>query len=238
MSVVAAAIIGSAVVGGVVSSSNAKTAAKAQQGASDAAAIQSEIAQDQWGRYKEIYDPLERKYVKDAQEYTSAENYQRAAGDAAATVSSQFGKARDRLSRTPGLDPSSPGFAASMSGLDLAQAATDATSQNAARQQVTTTGHNYMTDAIALGKGLPAQASATAGQAANTQQGIANSQLAQGNATAANWGNVANRVINVAGSSNWLGNAPASTGVVPGVTGTATMNSPVPQYNGYDYGGQ
>ena len=59
--------------------------------------MQAQIANEQWGKYKEIYDPLEKKFVSEAQNYDTPENYAKAAGDASATVSQQFDKARDRL---------------------------------------------------------------------------------------------------------------------------------------------
>lgn len=176
MSGIATAIGFSAVVGGIASDRASKRAASAQQGASDAAMMQANIAQEQWDKYNEMYAPLEQKYIDEAQNYDSPENYSRAAGDASATVSSQFSKARDRLGRTPGLDPSTGAYQSSLVGLDLAQAASDATQQNAARQRVKDTAYARKTDALSLGKGLPAQASAGLSNAATTMSSIAGQQ--------------------------------------------------------------
>ncbi len=130
------------------------------EGANDAAAaasrLQAEIAKDQWNKYKEIYQPMEREFVNESQNYDSPDNYRRAAGEAQATVASQFAKARDRLQRTPGLDPSTGAYQAGTLGLELGQAATDATQQNAARQMVRDKARAYKTDAISLGKNMPA----------------------------------------------------------------------------------
>ena len=156
-----AAVAGAAIstIGGsLLNSGNSKSANKANNAAADATTLTAQIAGDQWDRYKQMYSPLEDQFVKDAQNYDSASRYQQAAGDASATVSQQFGKARDRLTRTPGLDPSSPAFTSQMAGLDLVQAATDATQQNVARKNVTDTAYARKTDALSLGKGLPAQA--------------------------------------------------------------------------------
>jgi hypothetical protein len=177
------------------------------EGANDAAAastrMQSEIAKDQWNRYKEIYEPLERGMVADAQNYASPENFALAAGDASASVASQFGKARDRLSRTPGLDPSSGAFASSMVGLDLAQAATDVTQQNTARARVKDMAYARKTDALSLGKGLspdkslPALAAAGLGSAASGSLAQAQFGQHQSNAQAVGLGRVTDRVVDM-----------------------------------------
>lgn len=179
----------------------------ANNAAADANALQAQIARDQWNRYKEIYEPLERGMVEEAQNYDSPENYAKAAGEASATVSSQFSKARDRLSRTPGLDPSTPGAQATMAGLDLAQAASDATQQNAARQKVKDTAYARKTDALSLGKGLPANASSMLSTSANNNLSLAQAGMTQANNQAAAFGRVADRVFSSPTVSNWLGNA-------------------------------
>lgn len=167
-----AGAVASSVVGSALSDSGG--GGQATSSASDAAGIQAQIANEQWGKYKEIYDPLEKKFVSEAQNYDTPENYAKAAGDASATVSQQFGKARDRLARTPGMDPSQAGYSANLMGLNLAQAATDATQQNAARQKVKDTAFARQTDALSLGKGLPASASSMLANSAQTNMGLAN----------------------------------------------------------------
>lgn len=179
----------------------------ANNAAADANRLQAEIARDQWNRYKEIYEPLERGMVEDAQNYDSPENYAKAAGEASATVSSQFSKARDRLSRTPGLDMSTPGAQATMAGLDLAQAANDATQQNAARQKVKDTAYARKTDALSLGKGLPANASSMLSTSANNNLSLAQAGQTQANNQAAAFGRVVDRVFSSPTVSNWLGNS-------------------------------
>ena len=181
-------------------------AGEANGAAANASNTQARIANEQWQRYKEVYAPLESSMVKEAQNYDSPENYAKAAGEAQATVSSQFGKARERLSRTPGLDPSSPGATASMAGLDLAQAATDATQQNAARQKVKDVAYARKTDAISLGKGLPAMASSALGQSANASLAQAQFQQGQANAQAGASGRIVDRVLNNPSTSNWINN--------------------------------
>jgi hypothetical protein len=206
----AAAIIGSAVIGGVASNKASKRAAAAQQGASDAAAQQAEIARDQWETYKSTYQPLEKELVADAQEFDSPERYREAAGQAAADVSSQFGLARERLTRQPGFDPSSAAAQSGMVGLDLAQAASGATSQNAARRNVRDMAWARKVDALGLGKGLPASASSMLSSSANTMGNIASNQYSLADSQSRTAGRVMDRVFSNPATSNWLGNVGTS----------------------------
>lgn len=192
--------------GSLLNRSSSNAAARANNSAADAAQLQSQIALEQWDRYNEVYATLEDNLVRDAQNYDSPENYAKAAGDASATVSEQFGKARDRLSRTPGLDPSSGAYQSNLMGLELAQAATDATQQNAARQRVKDTAFARKTDALSLGKNLPAQASSALASSASTGLNLAQYNQNQANQTAGALGRVTDRIFNSPSMSNWLGN--------------------------------
>lgn len=171
-------------------------------GGSAAADMQAQIGKEQWDRYKQVYAPLEDKYVQEAQNYDTPEQYAKAAGEASATVSQQFSKARGQLGRS-GVDTSSPAYTASMAGLDQAQAAQDAVSQNSARQGVKDTAWARKTDALSLGKGLAATASSALGSASQNQ-------LAQSNANAAAAGSLGRVASNIVGSpvvQGWLGSA-------------------------------
>ena len=178
------------VVGGIMGKKSNDAAARSADAQSYLANTQGDIANEQWERYKDIYAPMEDKYVQEAQQYDSPENYAKAAGEAAADSSLAFAKARDRLNRTPGLDPSSGAYQKNIIGLNLAQAATDATAQNAARQTVKDTAWGRKTNAISLGKGLPTQASQGLSAAANTQAGLTNYYQNKADATAAQWGSL------------------------------------------------
>jgi len=203
-----AGTLGAAAIGAASSRGASKAAARASQASSDAAGLQARIAAEQWDKYNEIYDPLERQVVKEAQQYDTPEQYAREAGDASATVASQFGKARERLARAPGLDPSSGAFQAGMTGLELSQAATDATQQNAARNKVRDTAYARRVDALSLGKGLPANASTGLASAAATSRALAGDQMRLGMNQATTAGRVAERVFtpdNINAAGNWLG---------------------------------
>ena len=231
---VAAAIIGSALVGAAASRSASKKAAAAQQGASDAAAQQAEIAREQWETYKETYQPLEKRLVADAQQFDSPERYAEAAGAAAADVNSQFGLARERLSRQPGFDPSSAAAQAGMVGLELSQAASGATAQNAARRNIRDTAWARKVDAMSLGKGLPAQASSMLSSSANTMGNIASNQYTLADSQARNAGRVADRIFSTPAVSNWLGNTgrAAFSNTAVGSSGFGTGLA----YGNQDYG--
>lgn len=204
----AAALVGAVaapVIGGIINGDSNRAATRANNAAADATGLQAQIAAEQWDRYREVYAPLEDQMVAEAKNYDSPENYARAAGDASATVSSQFSKARDRLGRTPGLDPSSGAYQAGLVGLDLAQAANDATQQNAARQRVKDTGYARKTDALSLGKGLPANASSALSTVATQSMNQAQFNRNIGLDTAGAVGRVTDRVFNSMPTSNWLG---------------------------------
>lgn len=168
------AMVGS-MVGGALEGpdANQQAATEANNQAANATRLQSQIAGEQWSRYKEMYSPLEASFVRDAQSADSPAAYDKAAGLASASVETEFAKARDRLGRTPGLDPSSGAYQAGMSKLGLAEAATSATQQNTARKNVQDMAYAKKTDALSLGKGLPANASAGLASATRSNLGLA-----------------------------------------------------------------
>jgi hypothetical protein len=174
-----------------------KKASKTEDAAAAASRLQSEISKEQWDRYKQIYAPLEQSMVTEAQQYDSAANLANAAGAASADVASQFGKARERLMRTPGLDPSSPAYQASVVGLDMGQAAADATMQNSARQRVKDTAWARRSGALSMGKGLDNAASANAASASRNLAGLAADQRQNAMDSATGLGKFASNVYDV-----------------------------------------
>jgi hypothetical protein len=208
MSAAITATVGAAAIGGLMNRSANKAAKNANSAAADSARLQTEIAREQWDRYKSVYAPLEDSYVQEAQQFGSPENYARAAGDASATVASQFGKARDQLMRTPGLDPSSGAYQAGMTNLGLSEAASSAVQQNAARMNVQNTAFDRKTNALNLGKGMPGQATAGLGSAASTQAGLGRSMQQQANTEASATGQVLGSILtpgNLQKAGSWLG---------------------------------
>lgn len=206
---VAAAMVGSAVVGGVASSSAASKASKAGKAAVDANAYQGEIATDQWNSYKETYQPLEKELVNDAKQYDSQAEYDKAASKAQATVSTQLGLAKERLARTPGLDPSSAAAQTANTNLELKGAAVAANAQNQARDAVTDKAYARKLDAVGLGKGLASNATAGLANAAATSQQIASAQMQQASSTASSIGSLTSGVIGGLSKVNWGTTTPA-----------------------------
>ena len=198
--------VASGVIGGLMSDDGSSSASDAS---ADASKTQAQIAKEQWARYKSIYAPLENSVVADATNYDTPEKYAKEAGAASATVSEQFSKAKDRLTRTPGMDTSAPAYSASMTGLNLAQAATDATSQNSARQKVEDTAYIRKINALSLGKGLPAQASGALASSANSSLALSNALRQRENASAAGLGNMFGGIYKA--GSNWLSSGNGET---------------------------
>lgn len=152
---------------GVSASENAQEATDTQRSAVN---MQNKVAQQQldWGaedrnRYKSVFQPLENAYVSEAQNFDSPERYAEEAGKAQGNVMQQYGMAMDRLRRSQG-----PAADLSAARLALASAAAGANAQNSARMSLRDAAWARKTDALSLGKGMPAQASsALAGAAAN-----------------------------------------------------------------------
>lgn len=217
MSGIATAVVGSAIIGGVVASKGQKSAAEAADRATEANAYQGEIAKDQYEDYKGTYRPLEHQLVEDAKNYDTPEAYDKAAGAAQATVSSQLGMARDRLQRTPGLDPSSAAATAANADLALKGAALGASAQNTARENVKNMAYARKQDAVALGKGLVSNASSGLAGATAGADAIARTQAAQAGATAQGAGALVSGVTNALTKVNW--------GVNPASSGSATFDN-------------
>lgn len=150
-------------------------------GQNEAAKTMAEIAKEQWGNYKENYQPMEKRYVQDAENYDTAARREQYAGRANADVTQAYDDQRGQQNRQLaqyGISPDSGKFAVVNSRLRGQQAAQQAAAQNTSRQQVENTGWARKTDALSLGKGLPAQASAGLAAAGGIYNGITNNQVA------------------------------------------------------------
>lgn len=239
-----AAVVGGVVAAGagaLISSAMADDygAEEANGAAAEANRVQAQISRDQWNRYKELYEPLERHMVDEAYDYAKPENYIRAAGEASATVSQQYGKARERLLRTPGFDPSSAAAQAGMIGLEMAQAATDATQQNMARQGVSDTAYTRKQAALGLGNKLDSTAASGMASAASNMAQRANMLQSQANASKAQASDVGGQIGGVLGkaASGWINNAMAPTPAPSTSFYSPTTFSPTPATYGVPGGG-
>jgi hypothetical protein len=205
---IAAAVVG--VGGALISASSQPDTSNMNNASANASNTQAQIAQQQWNDYQQTFQPLEGKLVGQANNWTSPGNYAKAAGDASATVNSQFGAAKDALARTPGMDPSSGAYQAGMTQLGLSQAATDATAQNTARTNVQNQGISMQENALSLGKGMPATAASAAGSAAYGLSSLSGNVARQNAANAQGIGSAAQSVAN--GVTSYMGSNPAQSG--------------------------
>lgn len=203
MSGIAAAMVTSAVIGGVASNRAANKASDAQDRAIAANAWQGEIAKDQYEDYKSVYRPLEHKLAADAANMDSPEAYDKAAAEAQASVSTQLDLAKDRMRRTYGLDPSSGAAQAATMDMEIKGAAMGANAQNKARQNLSDKSFARQMDVAGLGKGLVANASNGLASAAAASGRLADSAAAQANATASGVGSMVGGLFNAASKVDW-----------------------------------
>ena len=117
------------------------------------------------------------------------------------------------MNRTPGLDPSSPGYAAAIAGLDSAEAASGAVGQNQARLNVGNTAFARQAGVMAGGKGVPAAAGAMLAQGNYANLGLSSltNSIAGKNASAI--GGIVSAVASpatAAGVKDWLSSGTGS----------------------------
>jgi hypothetical protein len=183
---------GVAIIGGISAMSSASKAGDRQsaaiqssdvaaQGQLELARQQDARAQDQWNRYKTTYQPLEDQMIDESKGMGSTANQNKAAADAAATTAATFAGARDRMNKNPGINPASQQYQQMQSGINLAEAASTASAETGARESVKDRALAAQTNALSLGKGLPASATAM-GASAGAIRGSAGAM----------YGNVAN----------------------------------------------
>lgn len=144
-------------------------------------------AQEDRDRYKTTFQPMEEKYVQDAQNWDSATRREQVASEAKADVLNNAAQQRGATRRSMaamGVNPNSGRFA----GIDRASEAQTglaaAGAQNTARNQVRSQGMAMRADAINMGKGLPSQAAGSAGLGLTAGSSALNGNLAAN----ASWG--------------------------------------------------
>jgi hypothetical protein len=209
-------------------------------GQNEAAKEMAEIAKEQWGNYKDTYLPLERQYAADAQNYDTAGNRALKAGQANADVEQGFADQRGQQARQLeqyGISPDSGKFAVVNARLRGAQAAAQAGAQNNARQQVENTGWSRRTDALSLGKGLPAGAEAGLAGSAGIYGQINNQNIAANNQQAGQIGAGISgglQAANFAQKQGWFSGAGGGADFSP-ISTTQQLNPSA--WGGYKRGG-
>lgn len=135
-------------------------------------------------RYKDVFQPLEDEFIKEVDNYGSAERQAQLAGEAKADVlkaSETQRQTSQRQMASMGLNPASGRFQGVQRAGDLNTALASAGAQNSARTQVRDKALALKADAVNMGKGLPSQSATAAGIGLNAGNSAVGNQTA-GNA--------------------------------------------------------
>lgn len=208
------------VIGGALLSDNGGAQATSDS-ATAANNLEAKIGQEQWERYKKAYAPLEDQYIQESLGIGSLANQNKSAQQAAADVAGTFSGAREQLRDNPGIDPGSQSYLHEANRLNLNEAATSAAAQTGARQTVQAQGRAAQTDALSLGKGLPAQASTALSSAASGLGAAGRYAQTRADNAAAGFGKAVGGITNSPGFKNFIN---GSGGYTQG--GSAASNMP------------
>jgi hypothetical protein len=133
-------------------------------------------------QYREqVFQPLERSLVSEANNYDTQDRRDQAAGKAAGDIELNAAGARasgERGLERMGVNPSDGNFAAMERASDIGLALGKSDAMNRARDQVRTVGHAMKMDAVSLGRGLPGQQATQASLALNAgNSAVGNAQV-------------------------------------------------------------
>lgn len=191
---------------------SSSSASKAAKGATKSADLQAEIALDQWKNYLSRYDPLAgllaydiagitptkydketKSYVPDeeaiqqiqqykAQQRLRTEELVSRAGADVGMAANAARAAQERDMARQGVNPMDPRYQGFQESSRLREALAKAGAMTNARRQARQDQIRETMDLLGVGKGIPAAAGATAANAAQGYQGVANlyGQAAQG----------------------------------------------------------
>lgn len=169
---------------------------------------------------KRVFQPGEEKLMADAMTFNTDQERERMAGEAGGDVAQAFGSARDQLRRDvgrAGINPADGAFTSSLSGMAGQEALQTSFLKNKTRNDAKTMGRAMLTDAVSLGRNLPAQQATAAGIALNAgnagvQNGMAPVTLSSGNINLAGQGyNMGMQGLNQSGNL-YLGGAKTEYG--------------------------
>lgn len=119
------------------------------------AAKASERADQQWEQYQTTFQPIEEQMAKEAMDYGSAADQERAAGQAATDVTQQFQSQRAAAQRqlmSMGVKPNAGNFMAAEREMDASEAAARAAAMTGTRQSVKDKGVSLRAGAAAFGR--------------------------------------------------------------------------------------
>lgn len=172
---------------------------------------QDGIAKADRQRYEDIYRPVEDEFIAEARDYGSAENQAAAAATGMADVRQAAQVSRDAATRQAaavGINPTSGRYAGIERSGELGESLAVAGAANNARTMVRDKGLSLKADVANLGRGVSAQALATAQGAVGTQN------AGVGNATAAAAGESNALATGLTGRFNANSQFLGSTGIV------------------------
>lgn len=142
---------------------------------------QSDWAKADRATYETVFQPLEKSLAAEAESYATPARQQAEAAKAEADVAAQFQSARqtaqERLEQY-GVDPSQTRQGALDLGTRVAEAAAQSSAGNQARTQAEELGRKLRSEAIAVGRGYPGQASSEAAASGAAGNQAANTGLA------------------------------------------------------------
>lgn len=227
--VMAAVSIGGAVLGANASRKASNQAKDANAGQLEIARQQQAIANEQWQTYKDVYAPLEKSMVGEAQAWDSPARIESEAGAAKADVSGAYGRAAAGLGRRMagyGVDPTS-GAASSQYRILAGQGAgAEAGAANTARRSVSESAWNKRLQIANIGRGLPGSVVAGLGSAGNQYSSNAGLNYGVAENQAYNTGQVIGAIGNAAGKVDW-GKLIGGSTVINNNTGTGiNWNNP------------
>jgi hypothetical protein len=161
-------------------------------------------------RYREVFQPLEDRFIQTATNYDTPERREMEAGRAIATVGQAFDAQRRAAMaelESFGIDPSTARAGALDRGLRIAQGAVAAGAATEARRNVENTGNALVGEAINIGRGYPGQVAGAYATAQNAGGGAISGRLgttasgAQTMGTAPQYGQIQSSIL-----GNWGAN--------------------------------
>ena len=156
---------------GIAALKSAETGEKFLSWMQDQADITNAWAEEDRGRFKDVFQPLEDRMVQDALDYSSPERKEMAAAEAIGDVRQQFAAGRGQQQRqmaAMGVNPASGRFAGESRRGATAEALASAGAGNMARRQVEQIGDAKMAGVVNMGRGMavnPATSMGLANQA-------------------------------------------------------------------------
>ncbi|MGP9790702.1 tail fiber domain-containing protein [Roseinatronobacter sp. NSM] len=132
--------------------------------------VAQDWAEEDRGRYKATFRPLEDRMIADAENHASPERKASAASEAIADVRQQANLGRQQSQRqmaAMGVNPASGRFAAEQRRAVTAESLSAAGASNMARRQVEAVGDAKMADVVNMGRGMAVNPGTSLGLAGN-----------------------------------------------------------------------